>query len=257
MAPNAKRTPRAPPASESSVLSVTKQATAPGADRHSHRHLSGPRGAAGELEVRDVRTRDQQEKPDRAEQELKARAHFAAGHGHVEIVPQPGGETLRWKCGGLLLRQALMECLQLFLGRSRGDAGRQPHDGIHKEQIGSTRSERKPEPVVAVPAKTRRHYADDGVRPAVELHRPADRRRTALEEAQPQAVAQHHNRFGQPVRANVRRLNRSPDNGWHAEEIEGVAGQEDPVETLRREFPRQEHRFLGSGHDIGKRWDFR
>ena len=152
-------------------------------------------------------------------------------------------EALRRKRRRLLLREPLVQRAELLLGDGLRHAGRQPHDRIDQRQVGARRRQRQPEPVVAVPAEPRRHHADDGVRPAVQPQRPAERRRAALEQPQPQPVAQHDDRFGLAVRPDVGRLDRPADDRRHAEEVEGVAGQQDAAEALGRELAGHAARF--------------
>ncbi len=95
---------------------LPQQAAAAGANRHPNRHLARPRGAARQLEIGDVGTRDEEQERDRAEEQLQAGPHLAARHRHVQVVPQPGREALLRKRRRLLLGQPLMQRPELLLG---------------------------------------------------------------------------------------------------------------------------------------------
>ena len=147
--------------------------------------LACPRRAPCQLEVGHVGARDQKQEPDGTEEQAQTRPHIATRDRHIEIVPQsrrePLGRERRWfsRC------QALVEGGELCLGDIRGDPGCQPDDGIDPLQVRTGRGQRQPEAIVAIPAKTRRHHADDSVRNAVQPQRAADGVGISLEQAKP------------------------------------------------------------------------
>ncbi len=206
VAPNANSTPSTPAGERQQHAlgqELTQQPPAVGADRHPDRHLAGPRGAARQLQVGHVGAGDQQQERDTAEEQLQAGPHLAARDRHVQIVPQRRRESLLGERRRLLLREPLVEGAELLLGRLLRDAGRQPDDRIRPREIRARQRERKPESVVPVPAEPRRHHADDRVGPIVEPERLPERVGAALEQPQPQLVAQDDDRLGVAVRPDV------------------------------------------------------
>ncbi len=229
---------------------LPQQPLAAGADRHPDGHLPRPRGPARELQVGDVGARDQEKERDPAQQQLQARAHLAAGDRHVEIVPEAGGKALRGERGGLLRGEARVQRAQLLLGDGARHAGGEADDRIDPLHVGTRGRKREPESLAAVPAETRRHDADDRVLPAVQLKRPPDRGWIALEQPEPQAMAQHHDRFGLTIGPDVRGLNGPAGDRGNPEKVEGVAREQNAAEALRRELAGHQHGFGRRRHHV-------
>ena len=250
IAPKANRTPSAA-ADERQQHALGQQLPhqppAAGADRHPDRHLAGARRAAGELQVGDVGAGDQQQERDRAEQQVQAGAHLAARDGDVEVVAQARGEALRRERRRLLGRE-----LRLTARRAAASATASVTPGASRTigamngrsvRVGDSGSQNP-----SLPYQPNR----GGMTPtmvcgtAVQAQRPAERRRAALEQPQPQPVAQHDDRLGLAVGPDVRRLDGAADDRRHAEEVEGVARQQHAAEALRRELAGQQHRLAST-----------
>ena len=216
---------------------LAQQPAAAGANRHPDRHLARARRAAGQLQVGDVGARDEQQERDRAEQQLQAGPHLAARDGDVEIVPQRGREALRGKRSPASPRaRRVFRALSCSSATAFDTPGASRTIGlIHgtSVRVGDSGSQNP-----SLPYQPKR----GGITPTIVCGRPFSRSvrptadGTALEQPQPQPVAQHHDRFGLAVRPDVGRLDGPADHRRHAEKIERVAGQEDAVEALGREL---------------------
>ena len=88
---------------------LADQPPPPCPDGQADGHLLRPATGSGELEVRHVRTGDQQQEGDRAEQELQGVLHLAARRSEVQIIRQGGFKLLLGKSVRIGLGQLRIE----------------------------------------------------------------------------------------------------------------------------------------------------
>lgn len=165
----------------------------------------------------------------------------------TSVIRQARGEAVAREIRRLGFRQTHVQGVELLFGDLCGHTRPQPHDRIDHPLAGGVDGERQPDGVVAVPPEPGRHDADHGVGLIVEKQFLAEGARIAVEQTLPDQVAEHHHGF-----LEVRRQNRSAQDGLDSEKLERVGGQEHTLKALRAAVAGEEHSFSGGRHRLGK-----
>jgi hypothetical protein len=176
---------------------VGREPSSRSAEREPDGEVALARGVPREHEVRHVRGRDEEDERDRRQQQAQ-RGPETGGR----RVGKGGDDRLERAVFAALDGQRLPERAQLGARLSIGHARLQSRDEAHAPATPEAQPRRDAAPlrlahrrpyvdVIAREAEVGRRHADDGVPLVPQRDRPADRIGLAVEEAQPEAVADH------------------------------------------------------------------
>ncbi len=168
------------------------------AHRQAHGHFSPPAGGAGQQEIGEIRTSNQEHEQRGDLQHEQA----SAGVSRIFFLNRDN-DGAQFRVGfRILFLQVRGHALHVLLCLLGGDAGLQPRDDGQKVSLAASpllRRESHGHPVVAIFAVAEkeilRHHADHSCLDSVQQDQPPEDRLVTAKAPAPQVVTQHHHRI--------------------------------------------------------------
>ena len=186
---------------------------------------------AGEQQVRDVRTGDQQHQRHRAHHHEHDQLRLIRQHPVADRADQHGPVAVH----RIRRRQAPGDAVDVRRHLVDRDAGLQAREQLHAAVVArgllAVFGERHPETLLFRKGKFRRHHADDRVRAAVDADRAPHHAGIAVVARIPDLVAEHHHGLG--ARTIVLRTEVAAEDRRLSDQLEEVPGDRRAVVALR------------------------